>query len=65
MYSSYETDTTGFNELSEHTLLTILQMETMDVSELELFRVLMGWAGHQCRKKNEEVNGVNMRQVLF
>ncbi len=65
MFSSYETDNTGFNELSESTLLTILQMETMDLSELELFRVVMGWAGHACRKKNEEVNGVNMRLVLF
>ena len=64
MYSSYETDNTGFDELSESSLLAILQLGTMDMSELELFHAVEGWAGRQCSKKNVELNGSNKRKVI-
>ena len=63
MEECYRADAGNFEEIAESTLLTIVQIENLNISELELFRAVMGWAGRQCRKKNLEITGVNMRQV--
>ncbi len=57
-------DKAGFEDLTEVALLSIVQMEKMGTSELELFRAVVGWARRQCSKRNVEMTGTNMRQVI-
>ena len=64
MRESYKADQAGFEGISESTLLAIVQMENLDMSELELVRALVGWARGQCSKRNVEMTGTNMRQVI-
>jgi len=64
MQEAYKADKAGFEDLTESALLTIVQMEKMDMSELELFRAVAGWARRQCLKRNVEMTGTNMRQVI-
>ena len=63
MQKSYKADEAGFEDLTESTLLTILQMEELDMREVELFRALVGWARRQCSKRKVETTGSNIRQV--
>ena len=65
MRESYKSDEAGFEDLTESTLLTILQMEELDIKELELFRALVGWARRQCSKRDVEMTGTNMRKVII
>ena len=64
MYHSYEMNSADFEELSESTLLTILQMKKMDMSELDLFHAIVSWAGRKCSEKNVQLNGSNKRKVI-
>jgi len=57
MLSSYAADAAGFLEVSEPTLLTILQMEYLDMGEVELFKVVEAWAAFQLSKKDVKVTG--------
>jgi len=63
MRLSYKIDTAGFEVLSGPALLTILQLEDLDMSEKDLFMAVNGWAGRRCTDKNVEITGPNMRKV--
>ena len=65
MRLSYKIDTAGFEVLKGPALLTILQLEDLDMSEKDLFKAVNGWAGRQCYDKNVEITGPNMRKVSF
>ncbi len=58
MQQSYNADTSGFEDLNESALLTILKLETLD-----LFVAVNGWAVRRCTKKNVEITGPNLRKV--
>ena len=63
MRLSYKIDTAGFEVLKGPSLLTILQLEDLDMSEKDLFMAVNGWAGRRCTDKNVEITGPNMRKV--
>jgi len=65
MRVSYAADTAGFEELQESTLLIILKLEVLDMSETDLFAAVKGWASRRCTKNNVELTGPNLRQVSF
>ena len=55
----------GFEEINESTLLTIIQMDCLDINEFDLFKAVQDWATRQCANKMLSVTGPNMRKVYF
>jgi len=53
----------GFEEINESTLLTIIQMDALDINEFDLFKAVQDWATRQCTMKLQSVTGPNMRKV--
>ena len=49
--------TAGFEEISEATLLTLVQMDTLDIKEIDLFKAVQGWAN--------VASGPHMRKVYL
>ena len=52
-----------FEDTDESTLLSMVKMEILDITEAELFDAVKYWAGKQCLKEDKEITGFNMRQV--
>ncbi len=63
MRASLTHSSTDFEEIDESTLLFIVKMEVLDITEVELFDAVKLWAGRQCLKKGLGITGVNMRKV--
>ena len=53
-----------FTEISQSTLDHILDLETMDIDEIEIFKACKKWAEHKCRENEMAVTGPNMRSAL-
>lgn len=50
-------------DVDECTLLKVVKLEILDITEAELFSAVQQWAGQRCLKKGLEITGINMRQV--
>ena len=54
----------GFTDIDFNTLLTILNRETLNCSELSVFLAAREWARAECVRREEEDTADNMRRVL-
>lgn len=54
----------SFEEIDSATLYTILQQETLNVSELVLWEACLQWAKQECVRQSLEVSPMNQRKVL-
>ena len=53
-----------FNDISQTTLAGVLKLDCVDVSEVELFRVVLNWSDFQCSRKRLEPTRENKRSVI-
>ena len=53
-----------FNNISQKTLIKLLMQDTLDISELELFQVVLKWIKFQCSRKELEPTAANQRSVI-
>ena len=53
-----------FDNISQTTLATLLKLDNMDVSEVELFRAVLRWSDSQCSKNDMEPTNENKRSVI-
>jgi len=54
----------GFTDIDSPTLLTIMQRETLNCSELTVFSAACEWAKAECIRRDEQVTPAMMRNVL-
>ena len=53
-----------FNDVSQTTLASLLKLERIRISEVELFRAVLEWSKYQCAKKKMEPTRENKRSVI-
>ena len=53
-----------FKSISQTTLTTLLKLDHMNVSEVELFRAVLRWSDSQCSKKGMKPTRENKRSVI-
>ena len=53
-----------FNNISQKTLTKLLMQDILDISELELFQVVLKWIKLQCSRKELEPTVANQRSVI-
>ena len=53
-----------FNNISQTTLASLLKLDCVDASEVELFRAMLNWSDFQCVKNGMEATRENMRSVI-
>ena len=53
-----------FKSISQTTLTTLLKLDHMNVSEVELFRAVLRWSDSQCSKKGMKPTSENKRSVI-
>lgn len=63
MRVSLARSSTDFESIDVSTLLSIVKMDVLDITEVELFEAAKLWAGRQCLTKCMGITGINMRQV--
>ena len=54
-----------FDDITESTLLILVKDDDLGISELELFDVVKRWAVKECGRKEMDINGTNLRQVII
>ena len=54
----------AFKELDQDTLRLIINSDTLGSSEITIFDACIAWGESQCRRKELEVTGPNLREVL-
>ena len=54
----------NFNNVSKQTVDHLLKQETLDVKEVELFKAVLKWSDHECKRKGLEATGENKRAIL-
>ena len=53
----------GFEDLSESTVLSIVKDGALNINELELFDAVVRWAEHQCTQRGYGIKRTAMRHV--
>ena len=53
-----------FNNISQKTLASLLKLDCLDISEVELFQAVLKWSDFQCSKKDVEATRENRRSVM-
>ena len=53
-----------FDNISQTTLATLLKLDDMDASEVELFQAVLNWSDSQCSKNDMEPTRENKRSVI-
>jgi len=53
-----------FLELSAQVLKHILERDTLDIQEIDLYNAYVKWADHQCQEKELELTDANRREVM-
>ena len=53
-----------FLNIKLNTLDALLRRDTLDCSEVTLFKALVNWVDHQCRQQNLEASHENRRKIL-
>ena len=64
-YTDESTKGENFHQISLPTLDKILALESVTISEIELFRRCLGWASIHLKKQKCPVNGRSIRQVSY
>ena len=53
-----------FNDISQGTLIKLLQRDTLNIREIELFQAVLKWCENECSKTGLDVSAENKRAVL-
>ena len=54
----------GFLDLDEAALARLLERDTLQVTEYQLFQAVLRWARQKCTNQNLDISGSNLRSVL-
>ena len=54
----------AFTDISQSTLAQILERESLNIKDVDLFKAVMKWSEAECRRKKIEVNAKNKRAVI-
>ncbi|CAB4008512.1 BTB POZ domain-containing 6-B-like [Paramuricea clavata] len=53
-----------FNNISQKTLASLLKLDCLDISEVELFQAVLKWSDFQCSKKDMDATRENRRSLI-